>query len=183
VTSDGTIALLLSARFGTSSPGDETVSSIPMASATKGEASIDIAARSYQVFDLVADLSRMGEWSPECYRVEWLDGAAGPEVGARFRGYNHIGLIKWTAEGKVTEALRGREFAFSTEDKGREMTRWRYRFAQQGSVTRVVESYQLVWEPPWIRFADLFMPRTRQLARGMKRTLEHLKNAAEAASY
>ena len=150
-----------------------------MASASKGEASIEIDAVAEQIYDLLADLPRMGEWSPECHRVEWLDGASGPAAGVRFRGYNHIGPIKWTAEGRITAAERAREFGFSTEDKGREMTRWRYRFEQVGTRTRVVESYLLVWEPPWIRFADLFMPRTRQLAKGMKRTLERVKLVAE----
>lgn len=153
-----------------------------MAHATKGEASIEIGASPVQVYDLVADLSRMGEWSPECYRVEWLEGAAGPTVGARFRGYNHIGPIRWTAGGRVTVADRGQEFSFRTEDKGREMTEWKYRFEQVGVRTRVVESYQLIWEPLWIRVADLFTPRDRQLARGMKRTLERVKAAVEAAS-
>ena len=153
-----------------------------MASATKGEASIEVGASPERVYDLVADLSRMGEWSPECHRVEWLEGAAGPTVGARFRGYNHIGPIRWTAEGRVTVADRGQEFSFRTEDKGREMTQWQYRFEQAGAGTRVVESYQLIWEPLWIRVADLFMPRDRQLARGMKRTLERVKAAVESAS-
>ena len=31
-----------------------------------------------RIYDLVADLPRMGEWSPECQRVEWEDGANGP---------------------------------------------------------------------------------------------------------
>src|SRR5436309_1985613 len=45
---------------------------------TTDSRSIDIDAPAERVYDLVADLSRMGEWSPECRRVEWLDGATSP---------------------------------------------------------------------------------------------------------
>jgi uncharacterized protein YndB with AHSA1/START domain len=157
-----------------------------MASATRGEgrgeASIDIHAPAERVYELVADLSRMGEWSPECYRCEWIDGAEGPAVGARFRGRNRIGPVRWTTTGTVKVAEPGREFSFSTEERGREATRWRYRFEPEGTRTRVVESYEAVWSPPWVRFADLFVPRTKQLSRGMKRTLERIKAAAESTA-
>jgi Polyketide cyclase / dehydrase and lipid transport len=40
-----------------------------------GRVSIDIAAPPDVIYDLIADIARMGEWSPECYKCEWLDGA------------------------------------------------------------------------------------------------------------
>ena len=44
------------------------------------------------VWAILANLDRMGERSPECYRVEWLDGAESPaRVGARFKGWNRYG--------------------------------------------------------------------------------------------
>jgi hypothetical protein len=30
----------------------------------------------------------MGEWSPECQKVEWADGVTGPTAGAKFVGHN-----------------------------------------------------------------------------------------------
>jgi hypothetical protein len=48
------------------------------------------------VYDLVTDVTRMGEWSPECVACEWVDGATGPAVGARFRGRNRHGLARWS---------------------------------------------------------------------------------------
>jgi uncharacterized protein YndB with AHSA1/START domain len=163
------------------------IASTVVASATTGEAAIDIDAPAEQVYGLVADLSRMGEWSTECYRCEWIDGADGPAVGARFRGRNHIGPVRWTTTGTVRAAEPGLEFSFSTEERwspkpGREATRWRYRFETSGARTRVVESYEAVWSPLWVRFADLFMPRTRQLSRGMQKTLQRIKAAAEAGA-
>ncbi len=52
------------------------------------EVSIDIAAPPGAVYDLVADVTNMGRWSPETYRCEWLDGCTGPRVDARFKGWN-----------------------------------------------------------------------------------------------
>jgi len=43
-----------------------------------------IAAPPIWVWELVTDLQQMGYWSPEYQGGEWLDGATGPVVGARF---------------------------------------------------------------------------------------------------
>jgi len=68
----------------------------------RGDASIHIAAPPDLVYELVADVTRMGKWSPECYRCEWLDVATSASVGARFRGYNRRGNYRWerTAQGR-----------------------------------------------------------------------------------
>ena len=60
-----------------------------------GQATIEIAASPESVYDLIADITRMGEWSPECYRCEWAGELHEPVVGARFQGHNRMGLIKW----------------------------------------------------------------------------------------
>ena len=49
-----------------------------------GTVSTVIDAPAELVYDLVADMPRMGEWSRECSTVEWIEGATGPAVGARF---------------------------------------------------------------------------------------------------
>src|SRR5262249_43597007 len=87
--------------------------------------SVVINAAPEAVYDLVADLPRMGEWSPECVRLEWADGATRPAVGARFVGHNvsgPFGLMRWSRHGTVLAASRGEEFAFATEEGGREGT-------------------------------------------------------------
>ena len=52
------------------------------------EVSVDIAAPPERVYELVSDIRRMGEWSPECKRCSWARGATGPAVGARFKARN-----------------------------------------------------------------------------------------------
>ena len=125
----------------------------------------------------------MGEWSPECQRVEWEDGATGPAAGARFVGYNRGGplqLMRWSRRGRVLTAEPGREFAFVTEEGGRESTLWRYRFEPVEGGTRVTESYEVKRIPAWARIVDVPTNRHRELQGAMRHTLEQLKNAAEA---
>ena len=149
---------------------------------TTDEQSVVVAAPAARIYDLVADLSRMGEWSPECQQVEWLDGATGPVEGARFVGHNRTGprgLMKWSRRGRVLVADPGREFAFVTEEGGREGTVWRYRLEPDGDATRVTESYEVEWIPTWARIVDVPTNRHRELLDGMRHTLERLKVAAE----
>ena len=152
-----------------------------MATPTVGVERITIDAPPERVYDLVADLTRMGEWSPECYRVEWVADATGPAVDAGFVGHNRIGPYRWKVEGKVVTADRGRDFAFTTYVNGRESTRWRYRFEPSDAGTIVTEAYEFVWATPLVRLGDMLMPRKRILQRGMRHTLERIKAAAEAA--
>ncbi|MGH9106274.1 MAG: SRPBCC family protein [Acidimicrobiales bacterium] len=89
-----------------------------MGATTSDKTSVHIQASPEAVYALVSAMPRMGGWSPECYRCGWAHGD-GPSVGAELKGYNRVGPVRWTAEGRVTAAERGREFAFVTLYKGR----------------------------------------------------------------
>jgi hypothetical protein len=144
---------------------------------------IVIDATPEHIYDLVAELPRMGEWSPECQRVEWVDGTTGPAVGATFVGHNRggpRGLMKWSRRGRVLVADPGLEFAFVTEEGGRESTQWRYLFEAVDGGTRVTESYDVKWIPTWARIVDVPTNRHRELREAMCHTLERLKSAAES---
>ena len=54
----------------------------------QGSASIEINRDPADVFSAIADVTRMGEWSPECVEARWVGGATGPAVGAQFEGDN-----------------------------------------------------------------------------------------------
>ncbi len=113
---------------------------------TQDSAETVVSAAPERIYGLVADLPRMGEWSPECQRVEWEGGASGPAAGATFVGHNKggpRGLMKWSRRGRVLVADPGREFAFVTEEGGHESTVWRYRFEAIDGGTRVTESYEV----------------------------------------
>jgi Polyketide cyclase / dehydrase and lipid transport len=152
---------------------------------TEDRESVVIDAPADAIYDLVAELTRMGDWSPECAAVEWEDGATGPAVDARFVGHNQggpFGLMRWSRHGRVLTAERGREFAFATEEGGREGTVWRFGFEAVDGGTRVTESYHVDWIPLWARIVDVPTNRAKELREGMRHTLGQLKTAAESVT-
>ena len=154
-----------------------------MASARSGEVHLHVDAPPERVWGLLADLDRMGEWSPECYSVSWLDGGASPpHVGARFKGRNRWGPVRWSMTCEVKTAEPGREISWSTVQRGRELVRWRYVFEPAGTGTDVTESFEVMWLPPMARlFEDVIMVnRDRQRESAMRATLERIKDAVEA---
>ncbi|ETW25315.1 SRPBCC family protein [Mycobacterium gastri] len=155
-----------------------------MPTARRGHGSIDISASPELVYDLIADVTRMGGWSPECYRCEWLDGVSTAAAGARFRGYNRLGLMRWERTAVVGTAEPGREFSFTTvnDGAGREETRWRYTMEPTPSGTLLTESFEFLWCSVVNRLAEAAIPRGRQMDRGIQETLRRIKKAAETAA-
>ena len=150
----------------------------------QGRAEVHINAPPDQVFPLIAEVTRMGEWSPECRRCKWLDGATGPAVSARFRGHNKRGWLRWGMTCVVTELQPGRVFAFETRPPGgRVQSLWRFQLEPIDGGTRVVESFQILW---YIRMVMWFTvggraARQAELEKGIHHTLERIKATAEAA--
>jgi hypothetical protein len=46
-----------------------------------------MAASADTIWNLITDVRQIGRYSPETFEAEWLDGATGPALGARFRGH------------------------------------------------------------------------------------------------
>ncbi|MCB0998205.1 MAG: SRPBCC family protein [Acidimicrobiales bacterium] len=103
------------------------------------EISRDIAASPEAVYDAIADVTRMGEWSEECYACEWRDGVAEAHVGAMFDGHNRNGEHVWTSQGKVVEAERGRSFVFECSMFDFHFSTWGYRIEPTDTGCRVTE--------------------------------------------
>ena len=131
---------------------------------------------------MISDVSRMGEWSPECVRAEWIDGATGPAAGARFKGHNKIGIIRWSTRPTVKVADPAKEFTFETGKPGKEDTRWTYRLAPKDGGTELAESFEALRYSVFFKIVDPPRRRTRQLQQGIEKTLERIKQAAEGSA-
>lgn len=146
---------------------------------------VHIGATPHQVWELVSDVTRIGSYSPETFEAEWLDGATGPEVGARFRGHvkrNGRGPVYW-AECVVTDAVPDERFGFDVGPKGKVLNSWRYELAPaEGGGTDVTESFRLPDTlPTRIYWALLGRARGRTNRNGMRTTLERMKAELEGS--
>jgi hypothetical protein len=155
-----------------------------MRKGTSGKVATNIGVPPEVLYDLVSDVRRMGEWSPECRRCEWIDGATGPAVGARFKGSNAHGLARWATTTEVVAAESGREFAFVTGHLGRPMTMWSYRFEPASNGTAVTETFEMLRDVPWYfllgdRFLMGVRDRRADLEENMAETLQRLKVVSE----
>jgi len=140
-----------------------------------------IEAPAEAVYDLVSDVTTMGEYSPENTGAVWIGDATGPMVGARFRGTNRIGSMRWSTKSTITDADRGRLFAFRVA--GRASSTWIYRFDPVPGGVRVIESMRQDRPTPFaIRFLQRragVTDRAEHLRANMAVTLDRLATAAE----
>jgi uncharacterized protein YndB with AHSA1/START domain len=145
-----------------------------------GSATVHIDASPEAVYDLIADIERMPEWSPETYRAHWVGGATAAAAGARFRGWNRMGPVRWCTDPVIDAAERGRVLQFTTTFFGRgRLTTWRYELSASNGGTDLTES----WEERSSLMARLLpSARADQIQRGIEQTLERIKAAAERQS-
>ena len=149
----------------------------------KGSVTVRIAAPPDRVWDLVSDVTRIGEFSPETFEAQWLDGADAPRPGARFRGHvrrNGRGPVYWTTC-TVTTADPGREFAFSVGGLGGATANtWRYRLEPAPDGTDVTESFEMpATLANRIYWSVAGHARLRTNLDGMRATLERIKAVVE----
>jgi hypothetical protein len=147
-----------------------------------GSASTVIRRPATEVFAAISDITRMGEWSPECVAGRWVPPATGPEVGAVFEGDNvaaagPVTLKKWTTSSEVTACEPGAVFEFVAEG----YTTWRYELSEHDGVTTVTESFGFPPYEGWQRFVySTLMRRDRGMVTGMEKTLARIKAALES---
>jgi hypothetical protein len=141
-----------------------------------------VARQPDEIYDMVADVTRMGEWSPVCKACWWEDGT--PGVGARFTGRNELFDRTWETHAQVVAADRGREFAFVVTETS---TRWGYEFSPIDGATRVTESWDIppsavaVWKARAGADAEAqIVDRIERTRTEIAATLAAIKEAAEA---
>jgi len=157
-----------------------------------GIARVQIAVGPTVVYAAVADLPRMGEWSPENLGGEWID-STGAAVGAQFRGRNRNAQGEFETIATIIEAEPSRSFAFCVAPPGEVGTIWRYAFEPQGEGTLVTESFEWHWTPfpdgfrgrvgkmPIDEAREAVAERRRHLQGQVEGTLAALKRALESA--
>jgi uncharacterized protein YndB with AHSA1/START domain len=142
-----------------------------------------VDAPAARVWEVVGDPARIGEISPECERVRWLDGSSGPAEGARFAGYNRKGLLRWTTTSTIAELEPERSITWDVDMLGQSVARWGFRLESDGERTKVVQT----WKDRRNPLASLVgKARTTDSPghnrTGMERTLATLKRRVEGGA-
>ncbi len=144
-----------------------------------------INAPAAAVWSLVADLPRMGEFSPENDGATWLKGATSATVGARFKGVNSNGKKSWATAGEIIEAVPDKALAFRITAHGLKVAVWRYDITETSGGCEVTETWidernglVKALGKPVSGVAD----RSAHNRAGMEATLVALKAAAEAGA-
>jgi uncharacterized protein YndB with AHSA1/START domain len=144
----------------------------------------EIAAPADDVYAMVADVTRMGEWSPENEGGSWLGGASSAAPGARFRAANRAGSKSWKTVAKVVDAEPGRRFAFCVTFGGLKVAVWSYDLEPTANGCLVTEAWTDLrpgWFKPISKLGTGVSDRETHNRAGMKQTLARLAAAAESS--
>jgi uncharacterized protein YndB with AHSA1/START domain len=143
----------------------------------------EIAAPADELWAMVSDVTRMGEWSPEATGAKWLKGATGPALGARFTGRNAAGWRRWSTAGEVVECDPGTAFAFDVSAGPFKVATWSYRFEPTATGTKVTEQWHDRRTGRLMavlgKLASGVGDRATHNRTGMETTLDNLAAAAE----
>jgi len=149
---------------------------------TEVSVSRTIAASPEEVWALISNVTRIGEWSPETTSCSWLGGATGPAVGARFAGTNVNGKKRWKTTSTVVESEPGKSFVFDVKGGPLKVARWSYRITPNSSGCSVTETW--TDQRGWL-VTTLGKPisgvtdRSEHNRQGMEVTLANLAHIAE----
>ncbi len=136
---------------------------------------------------MIADVTRMGEWSPICSAC-WWDEGDGPRIGAMFTGRNVLPERTWETRSEVVVADRGSEFAWVVAEPPTR-ARWSYSFDAVEGGTAVTETWELPPEGSAF-FEKMFgdaapneiAKRSDAAKNGIGATLAAIKRAAEISA-
>lgn len=143
------------------------------------QAHVDINAPVAKVWELISDLRRMPEWSPQC---RWMKPFGPLRQGTRTLNLNRRNRMFWPTTCTVVEIVPDRKLAFRVDTNN---TIWSYEFEPAGEGTRVIESRHA--ENGVTAFSNLSVKALfggtdnfeHELLDGMNASLARIKAAAE----
>lgn len=139
-----------------------------------------ISAAPEQLYALVSDVTRMGEWSDENTGAVWKKGS-GPAVGSVFVGKNELDGKRWATKCKVTDATPGDRFAFEVKSSGFPIARWEYQFEAVEGGTKVTERWT-DRRNPMVKVIGKLISGSGHQADHTRASIDHTLGALEAAA-
>lgn len=150
------------------------------------EEGIEIAAPPEAVYDLISDVARMGEWSPEATGARRA--SAQVSAGDVFIGSNRRGPVRWWTVCTVRVAERPSVLEFDVDVGPIALSRWTYRLTPTEDGTRVQETWldrrDGLRGMPIRLLGSVLIPgdRAAHNRRNIRSSLAALKQTAEGAN-
>ena len=144
-----------------------------------GSEAISIAVEPHALWEMISDVTRTPEWSPDVIHSVWID--PGPAVGARFESVNRMPLIRrWRSRSTVIAADPGRRFAFAVGANPHDPnTTWTWDLEPTADGTTVRLSYEMHHEPLVVLIYYRVTRQPQRVRESVSATLNRLKAAAE----
>jgi ligand-binding SRPBCC domain-containing protein len=149
------------------------------------EAKITVKAPAEAVWSVISDVTRVGEWSGECRVCQWVGDSADPVPGARFRGGNRRGWMRWTRLNQIDLTDAPKEMVWHTVSGWiyRDSTEWRVSLRPAADGTEVTESFRILrLSRPMETLLELFQPAHRDRSKDLADDLARLKKVVEATA-
>jgi hypothetical protein len=111
-----------------------------------------VDATAWQVWAVISDVTRIGEWSHECRAAWWLDEADGPSPGVRFRGSNRAGWARWGRTCEIVTVDPPRQLVWRTVPTPLfpDSTRWAIRLEPTSDGRTLIRQSFTVLRAPWL---------------------------------
>ena len=163
--------------------------SLPRSIPRAGRAETVVDAPLEAVWRVGSDVTRVGQWSHECRRAEWLDGATKAAPGARFRGANRAGPWTWSRINEIVLADAPHTIAWRTIPSllYPDSTQWQVTLEAAGGKTRIVQTYQVLSASPVLAKLYAFLvpghrDRSGELTADLRRLGELAAGSAAGAA-
>lgn len=136
------------------------------------------------VWEVVRDVTRVGEWSHECIDAAWLDGATSAIPAARFRGRNRAGILRW---GRVSEIVSADPYELVWRTVPTlffpDSSEWCIALEEIDGATSITQRYHMLREPKllFVIYA-LLVPAHRDRTTALLHDLQRLGEVAGAAT-
>ena len=110
-----------------------------------GTCSVAVEAGVDAVWEVVRDVTRVGEWSHECVEARWIGGATEATRGARFQGRNRQSSFRWTRVCEIVSA-DPYELVWRTVPtmRYRDSSEWRIRVDRRGDGAVIEQSFTVI---------------------------------------
>jgi uncharacterized protein YndB with AHSA1/START domain len=146
-------------------------------------AEIVIQAPPQAIWSIVSDVTRVGEWSGECQGCLWESPASRAEVGARFRGRNRRGSMRWSRVNQFFSVREPEELVWRTMPGGlySDSVEWRITLTPEGDGTRVSQSFEVIKLSKAVElFIGVILPAHKDRTADLGDDLRRLKTLVES---